>query len=73
MSEDTSTSERRFQSPSLINRAAVRRMALRFSRETRLGKFTRVSAEFLDACELNLYYFIRSRVHAHPSLGKTLK
>jgi hypothetical protein len=36
------------------------------------NKFTRVSEDFLLACEGNLRAFIASRVKAHPSKGKTL-
>lgn len=39
---------------------------------TRQKMFTRVSQEFLIACEANLKDFIRSRVRTHPSKGKTL-
>lgn len=39
---------------------------------TRSKMFTRVSQGFLIACEANLKAFIRSRVHTHPSKGKTL-
>lgn len=40
--------------------------------KTRAKKFTRVSKEFLVACEANLKEFIRQRVESHPSKGKTL-
>ena len=39
---------------------------------TRSKMFTRVSQEFLVACEANLKDFIRNRVRNHPSKGKTL-
>jgi hypothetical protein len=39
---------------------------------TRSKMFTRVSEEFLLACEANLKAFIHSRVKTHPSKGKTL-
>lgn len=39
----------------------------------RAKMFTRVSEEFLMACEANLKNFIHSRVRSHPSVGKTLK
>lgn len=39
---------------------------------TRQKMFSRVSQEFLIACEANLKDFIRSRVRTHPSKGKTL-
>jgi hypothetical protein len=39
---------------------------------TRSKMFTRVSEDFLVACEANLKSFIHSRVRSHPSKGKTL-
>jgi hypothetical protein len=39
---------------------------------TRSKMFTRVSEDFLVACEANLKNFIHSRVRSHPSKGKTL-
>lgn len=39
---------------------------------TRSRMFTRVSEDFLVACEANLKSFIHSRVRSHPSKGKTL-
>ena len=39
---------------------------------TRQKMFTRVSQEFLIACEANMKEFIRNRVRCHPSKGKTL-
>jgi len=38
----------------------------------RAKMFTRVSEEFLIACEVNLKNFILNRVKTHPSKGKTL-
>jgi hypothetical protein len=38
----------------------------------RAKMFTRVSEDFLIACETNLKNFILSRVQNHPSKGKTL-
>lgn len=38
----------------------------------RAKMFTRVSQDFLMACESNLKEFIRNRVKNHPSIGKTL-
>lgn len=39
---------------------------------TRQRMFSRVSQDFLIACEANLKDFIRNRVRSHPSKGKTL-
>ncbi len=39
---------------------------------TRAKMFTRVSEDFLIACEADLKRFIHSRVSTHPSRGKTL-
>ena len=55
----------------LINRAAVKRSALRAA-SGRAHQFTRVSDEFLDAVEASLLRCIQQRVQAHPSKGKTL-
>lgn len=38
----------------------------------RADKFTRVSEDFLIACEANLKNFIINRVNTHPTKGKTL-
>ena len=38
----------------------------------RAKMFTRVSEDFLVACEANMKEFIRGRVQRHPSVGKTL-
>jgi hypothetical protein len=39
---------------------------------SRAKMFTRVSEDFLIACEVELKRFIHSRVTTHPSRGKTL-
>ena len=57
----------------LINRQAVKRMALELSKANRAGKFTRVSGEFLIRMNSRLNTFIQEEVHRHPSIGKTLK
>lgn len=44
---------------SIINRAAVKAYALKVAKERRAGKFTRVSAEFLDSVQANLEALIR--------------
>lgn len=57
----------------LINRQAVKRVALELSKTEKAGKFTRVSAEFLIRMNSRLDAFIRDEVASHPSVGKTLK
>ena len=57
---------------SLLNRAKVRAYALDAAK-ARAHSFTRVSAGFLDQCEADLRNLIRTRVHRHPSVGRTLK
>lgn len=57
----------------LINRAAVKRMALQFAADTRAQKFTRVSKSFLDDAEAALNAHIRAKVAAMPSKGVTLR
>ena len=56
----------------MINRRKVKLFALEMAK-SRAHKFTRVGKEFYDRCEVNLKSFIRSQVHSHPSVGKTLK
>lgn len=56
----------------LINRTAVRDLALLYSRQMRNGRFTRVSENFLDGIEDLVRASVASRVHRAPSVGKTL-
>lgn len=55
-----------------LNRAAVRRFALQLSKDTRAGKFTRVSEQFLIDVNAAIAATVRHRVHSAPSVGKTL-
>ena len=57
----------------LINRQAVKRMALELSKANRAGKFTRVGSDFLIRMNSRLDAFIQEEVQRHPSIGKTLK
>jgi len=61
----------------LICASKVKKFALDVAKsnpaEIRAKMFTRVSEEFLMACEAQLKNFIHSRVRSHPSVGKTLK
>lgn len=57
---------------SLINRSAVKKMALQLSVDTRGGKFTRVSADFLEKINAKVEASIRAEVQMHPAVGKTL-
>lgn len=56
----------------LVNRSAVKKMALQLSKDNRAGKFTRVSAEFLERVNSATDAYIRQAVQNHPSVGKTL-
>lgn len=57
----------------LICASKCKRHAIEMAKQLRpANKFTRVSEDFLMACEGNLRAFIASRVKAHPSKGKTL-
>jgi hypothetical protein len=57
----------------LINKAALRRLALDLSKQHRRGKFTRVSKEFVDRIEARLILLVHDEVKRHPTLGVTLK
>ena len=56
----------------LICRKHVREFALEMAK-SRAQKFTRVGGDFYLKCEGQLKAFIRSEVHRHPSVGKTIK
>ena len=56
----------------LINRKHVREFALEMAK-SRAHKFTRVGGDFFLKCEGQLKAFIRSEVHRHPSVGKTIQ
>lgn len=57
----------------LINKSAVKALALETSKQKRNGKFTRVSQSFLDDINLAVRLTVESRVMRHPGLGVTLK
>lgn len=56
----------------LLNLTNTKRRALYYSQTMRSGKFTRVSKEFLDELDRMVDRAIHSKVHMHPSKGKTL-
>lgn len=55
----------------LINRSAVKRHALKVSKEKRNGKFTRVSSDFLERINLAVETKIRSLIATRPSTVST--
>lgn len=57
----------------LVNVKHVRDYALAASSQHRLGKFKRVSADFISEADHALRVWIVDRVKRHPSIGKTLK
>ncbi len=56
----------------LINRAAVRRLALEIATDTGRGRFKYVSAEFMAEVNGHVRAWIAGRIHRAPSIGKTL-
>jgi hypothetical protein len=59
--------------PNLINRAACRDLALRWSRDHRKGwTATRVSKQFLDDLETKVMVLIQNAVNKHRTVGKTI-
>jgi len=58
---------------SLLNRSKTKAFLLQLSKDTRGGKFTRVSPEILDRLEAKLRNIAIQEVHSHPSVGVTLK
>ena len=57
----------------LLNRKAVKELALEICKTSHAGQFTRVGKEFLDRVNAHIEVYIRSEIHRHPSIGKTLK
>ncbi len=58
----------------LINRAACKRLALRWAESHRLGwDPTRVSRQFLDDLESRLRLIVQKSVDRHRSVGKTIQ
>jgi len=55
----------------LLNRSAIKKLALKLSRDTRAGKITRVSKGWLEKINSMVEAKIRSEVSAHR-VGKTL-
>jgi hypothetical protein len=55
-----------------ICRSKCKKLALEFAKTNRAHKFTRVSEDFLIACEAALVLQIQSKIKSHPSVGKTL-
>ena len=54
------------------NQSNVKKYALAVSADTRQGKFTRVSKDFLDRIEAKTRNLIQAEVRNHPSVGVTL-
>lgn len=57
----------------LINKKHVKQYALDVSKQSRNGKFTRVSNDFLILIEAILKERIRLYIQTLPSVGKTIK
>ena len=56
----------------LINRTQCKKLVKQLSIEHRQGKFTRVSDEFLNRIETQVYRMIYQSVKEHPTIGKTI-
>ena len=57
----------------LICASKCKKHAVEYAKVNRpANKFTRVSEAFLISCEVALKNHIQSRIHSHPSVGKTL-
>lgn len=64
----------RHEGPSLLNRRAVRALVLEEVRMWRPGwNPTRVSPLFLDEIERKVCRIVHGAVHAHPSVGQTVR
>jgi hypothetical protein len=57
----------------LINRSAVKKLALKYATEANKPQLTRVSAEFAVRANAALNAWIRNEVNGHPTDGKTIR
>lgn len=57
----------------LLNKAKVKKLALRIASEQRAHKFTRVSPKFLDRIEALVYAAVLNEIRRLPSVGKTIQ
>lgn len=60
-------------SKKLVNRAALKEYSLDISARYKKGKFTIVSAAFMDEVEEHMRMYVYRKVTRHPFIGKTLK
>ncbi len=65
--------DKKFHTPSLLNRSECRKLALRWGDMRKGWLPTRVSAEFLDDVESRVRVLITKAVDRHRSVGKTIK
>jgi hypothetical protein len=56
----------------LLNRAAVKKLALEVAGQSRAQGFTRVGMSFLERIQAKTAAAVREEVRLHPSKGKTL-
>jgi hypothetical protein len=56
----------------LLNRSAVKKLALEIAQATRAQGFTRCGQSFIDRIHAKTRAAIAQEVAAHPSKGKTL-
>jgi len=65
------------RTPSLINRAQIRKLALDTAARRFEGipgyKFDRVAESFLDGVESDLRARVETHVRRHPTLGQTIR
>ena len=58
----------------LINRAACKKLALRWARDNRRGcQFNRVGKQYLDDLESKVRLLIQQSVNKHRSVGRTIR
>ena len=57
----------------LINRSAVKNVALKYALNNNKSHLTRVSADFLERVNAAVDEFIKTQVTSQPDDGKTIK
>lgn len=61
------------ENTNLINRSAVKKLALETAKNSNKESLTRVSAEFVERANAALQAWVTEQVQSHPLEGKTIR
>lgn len=61
------------ENTNLINRSAVKKLALETAKNSNKESLTRVSAEFVERANAALQAWVTEQIQSHPLEGKTIR